>query len=194
MKNYKIRGRTSMKRQNENSMEKKQHKYSEQKNRTAKINQTALFSVTFIELLLIFALVIQTFVISTNYGKLGIIPLVILLIGLIVNWVVYNKNTVSEQLKYIMLVGFSVGWIYLMVTGTNVVVPFYIYPIILATILYHDVKFEKTVFYMVLGFNIVRIIQFAAGEVFTTDQTAFISTIVNFAVIIIIHITAVLSQ
>ena len=194
MKNYKIRGRTSMKRQNENSMEKEQHKYSEQKNRTAKINQTALFSVTFIELLLIFALVIQTFVIATNYGKLGIIPLVVLFIGLIVNWVVYNKNTVSEQLKYIMLAGFTVGWIYLMVTGTNVVVPYYMYPIILATILYHDKKFEKIVFYIVLGCNIIRIIQFAVGGVFTTNQTAFISTIVNFAVIIIIHITAVLSQ
>lgn len=44
----KYNGGISMNRQNDESAEKKQRRYSEQKNRTAKINQTAMISVTFI--------------------------------------------------------------------------------------------------------------------------------------------------
>lgn len=183
-----------MKKQNENLLGKKQHKYSEQSNRTGKINQTALISMTFIELLLIFALVIQTFVIPTSYGKMGIIPLVILLVGLIINWVVYNKNRVSEKLRYIVLGSFMIGWAYLIVTGTNVVIPFYIYPLIMVTILYHDIKFERITFFTVLFFNIIRAIIFKVTGRFDQSDVAYISTIVNFLIIIVVHVIAVLSQ
>lgn len=164
------------------------------RNRTAKINQTAMISVTFIELLLIFALIIQTFVVSTNFGKLGIIPLIVLIVGLVVNWVIYNKNKYNERLKYIMLSSFLVGWVYLMLLGTNILVPYYIYPIILATILYHDKKFEKVSFYFILGINGIRCIQFTISSIFTSDNIAFISMVVNIAVIIIIHAVAGLSE
>ena len=60
-------------------------KYSERRNRTRKTNQMALISITFVEVLLILALVIQTFVVETNYGKLGLIPLMVLLVGVIIN-------------------------------------------------------------------------------------------------------------
>lgn len=169
-------------------------KYSERRNRTRKTNQTALISITFVEVLLILAMIIQTFMVKTNYGKLGIIPLIVLLVGVIVNWVVYKKNKTSEKLRYIMLASFLIGWIYLIVTGTNVVIPFYIYPIIIATVLYHDRKFERITFYSVLFFNIVRAIKFVITGLFLADNITFISAVVNFEVIIVVHVVAVLSE
>ena len=83
-------------------------KYSERRNRTRKTNQMALISITFVEVLLILALVIQTFVVETNYGKLGLIPLMVLLVGVIINWVVYKKNKTSEKLRYFMLASFLI--------------------------------------------------------------------------------------
>ena len=69
-----------------------QHRYSVPENRTRKTNQTVLVNVTIIELFLLFALFIQTFVKKTAYGKLGMAPLVLLLIGMVVNIVVYIRN------------------------------------------------------------------------------------------------------
>ena len=54
-------------------------KYSDASVRRTKVNQTALVSITIIEVLLIFALFVQTFAVETNYGKMGIIPAIILL-------------------------------------------------------------------------------------------------------------------
>ena len=133
----------------ENTQNKVQRKYNDAANRHGKVNQTAMISLTFIELLLILALVIQTFAVKTNFGKLGIFPLIVLIVGAIVNWVVYRKNKKSTKLKYFMLSTFFVGWFFLMVAGTNVMVSFYIYPLVVATILYYDKKFERITFYMV---------------------------------------------
>lgn len=184
-----------MENENSYSQKKTQHKYAEQENRTKKINQTALISITFIELLLILALIVQTFITKTAYGKMGLIPMAILIAGIPTNWICYIRNKASERLKYIILSSFLVGWAYLILTGTNVLIPFYIYPIIVATILYHDRKYEKITFYTVLVLNIIHtIIWTVTGYLFGGSDTAFVSVIVNLEIIIIIHIIATLSE
>lgn len=170
-------------------------KYSRHKNRTRKINQTAIVSITFIELLLILALVIQTFVSKTSYGKMGLVPMLVLVAGVVINWIFYNKDKESEKLRYIILSSFLIGWFYLIITGTNVLIPFYIYPIMIATILYHDEKFEKLAFGVVLTGGILRTVIWAAtGYLFDGSDTALVSVVVNFEIIIIIHIISRLSQ
>lgn len=68
-----------------NVVRKEARKYADESNQIAKVNQTTIISLTFIELLLVLALVIQTFVIPTSFGKLGIFPLIILAVGVVVN-------------------------------------------------------------------------------------------------------------
>lgn len=169
-------------------------KYKELENRNAKTNQLAVISITFLELLLIFALVIQTFVVKTSYGKMGLLPLGILVISAVINWVLYKRDKTSEKLKYAMLLGFLFGWGYLMVTGTNILVGSYIYPVLVALVLYRDVKFEKLVFGTVLGISILRTIIWAISGYLlgTVDGMPLIATIVNYVFIIVAHITAVL--
>ncbi|MDD6440674.1 MAG: hypothetical protein PUG71_00870 [bacterium] len=53
---------------------------------------------------MIFALLIQTFVTVNSYGKLGIVPIIVLIIGVIVNLVVYFNYNQIEKLKYIIIV------------------------------------------------------------------------------------------
>ena len=152
-----MNGGTTMS-QTESNMESVIRTYSDPNERRKKVNQTALISITVIEVLLIFALFVQTFAVATNYGKMGIIPAVILLVGVIVNWVIYKRDKANAKLKYIMLASIIVGWGYLMITGENVMVTFYIYPIFIANILYHDKKYEKTTFWLVMAIGILRTI------------------------------------
>ena len=169
--------------------------YSDADERRKKVNKTALISITVIEVLLIFALFVQTFAVATSYGKMGIIPAVILLVGVVVNWVIYIKDRANKKLKYIMLASIIIGWGYLMLTGENVMVTFYIYPILIATILYHDKKYETTTFRLVLAMGILRTViwQFK-NLLFSGSNIAFISLVVNFEIIIVIHTVAKLSE
>lgn len=169
-------------------------KYKELENRNAKTNQLAVISITFLELLLIFALVIQTFVVKTSYGKMGLLPLGILVTSAIINWVIYKRDKTSEKLKYAMLLGFLIGWGYLMITGTNILAGSYIYPVLVALVLYRDVKFEKLVFGTVLGISILRTIIWAISGYLlgSVDGMPFIATVVNYVFVIVVHITAVL--
>lgn len=169
--------------------------YSDAGVRTRKINQMVMISITFLELLLIFALFVQTFMVETLYGKMGVIPLLILIIGVVINMVIYIRNNDNPRLRYSIFISFVIGWGYLMLTGTNQVVPYYIYPLIIATILYFDKRYEKMVFWSVLGINILHvIIWFFRGVLFLADGMAFISSLVNIIVVILLHITAVLSE
>ena len=172
-----------------------QHRYSVPENRTRKTNQTVLVNVTIIELFLLFALFIQTFVKKTAYGKLGMAPLVLLLIGMVVNIVVYIRNKGSLRFKYILFASFWICWTFLMVTGVNLLVSSYAYPVIIVSILYYDKKFERTVLGSVLATNIARIIVWAArGFLFGSEEgSAFISVVVGILVLVVVIVTAKLS-
>lgn len=169
-------------------------KYNELKNRTAKTSQLAIISITILELLLLFALFIQTFVVETSYGKMGVIPMGILLVSIVANWIIYKINRSNEKLKYAMLIGFLIGWGYLMLTGTNILVYYYIFPVLVALILYRDVKFERFTFFIVLGITLLRIIIWVVnGYLFATlDGSALISTVTAIIFIIVVHIVAIL--
>ena len=170
-------------------------RYSDAKARTKKVNQTALISITVIEVLLIFALFVQSIAIETNYGKMGFVPAVILLVGVVLNWILYIKDRSSEKLRYVILASFIVGWGYLMITGENVMVTFYIYPILIATILYYDKKYEKITFWLVMAIGLIRtIIWLVNGYLFGGSNIAFISLVINFEVVIVVHVIARLSE
>lgn len=176
------------------TIEKVERKYNNRSNQIAKVNKTTIISLTFIELLLILAMVIQTFIYETAFGKLGIIPILILIGGVVVNWVCYLKDHKSDRLRYYMFWGFIISWIYLMVLGTNVMVSFYVYPLIIATILYHDSKMEKMLFYTILGATVIRAIMWLInGQLFGGDAVSLISIIVHLEIIIVLHTIAKLS-
>lgn len=174
---------------------KTERKYKDLGNRNAKTNQLAIISITLLELLLIFGLVvqfIQAFFSASTYGKLGLVPIVVLIVSMVWNWVIYIKDRTSEKLKYVMMIGFLVGWAYLMVTGTGILVGSYIYPVLIACILYRDVKYERVVFWIVLAVNVVRMVVWVIKGVLmaSADGSGLITTVLSYVVIIVIHITA----
>lgn len=170
-----------------------ERKYSDRKNRLHKINKMAMLYVTIIELLVIFALVIQTFVTPTSYGKLGILPLVVLVAGMIADWIIYLKEKSSERLKYVMILCYLIGWGYLMLTGTNILVTFYVFPVYAAAILYYDKRFERITFYSILTITLIRTVMWLANGYLInggTHGSVLVSTIIGLLVISVIHATA----
>lgn len=178
------------------TLEKVERKYSDIRNQIAKVNKNTIIGLTIIELFLIFALILQASKYSkqTAFGKLGIVPTIILLVGVVVNWVMYIRDKKSDKLRYYMFVSFIVGWIYLMVLGTNILVSFYIYPLVIATLLYHDKKYEHMLFYSMLGATVLRTIAWAkSGQLLGGDSVSITSIIVHLEIIIILHSIAKLS-
>lgn len=174
---------------------KTERKYNDLGNRNAKTNQLAIISITLLELLVIFGLVvqfIQSFFSVSAYGKLGLVPIVILLISMVWNWVAYIKDRTSDKLKYIMMMGFLIGWSYLMITSNNILIGYYVFPALVASILYRDVKYEKIVFWIVLAVSIVRTVKWGITGVLmaSADGSTLISIVVVYVVIFVIHITA----
>ena len=175
-------------------MGKVERKYNNRLNQVAKVNQTTIISLTFIEVLLILALVIQTFMYDTSFGRLGLGPMIILIVGVIVNWACYFRNKQSEKLRYYMVASFILGWVYLMVVGSNIMVSFYIYPLVIATIVYHDSKLERLLFYIVLATTFIRMIAWAiSGQLLGGDMISLISIVVHLEIIIVVHIISKLS-
>ena len=177
-------------------LEKSHRRYSDRQNQMAKVNKTTIIGITIIELFLVFALALQSSKYSkqTAFGKLGIVPLIILLVGVIVNWIMYIRDKKSDKLRYYMFASFIIGWIYLMVLGTNVLVSFYIYPLVIATLLYHDKKYERMLFYSMLGATVLRTIAWAkSGQLLGGDSVSITSIIVHLEIIIILHSIAKLS-
>ena len=179
-----------------NTLDKVERKYSDRRNQIAKVNKTTIIGLTIIEIFLIFALILQASKYSnqTAFGKLGIVPTIILIVGVIVNWGIFIRDKKSDKLRYYMFASFIVGWVYLMVLGTNVMVSFYIYPLVVATMLYHDKKYEHMLFYSMLGATALRTIAWAkSGQLLGGDSISITSIIVHLEIIIILHSIAKLS-
>lgn len=173
---------------------KEERRFSVQENRTAKVNKTALVNVTLIELILLFGLFIQIMQ-KTSYGMMGVGPMFILFVGIIVNIVVYNKHKGTEKLKYVMLVSFLLSWAYLMVTGTNILVNSYSYPILIISIIYYDALFEKWVFFTCGFATILRIVIWCVTGTMLSDPSGnmLISSVVSVIILIVLHLTSSLA-
>lgn len=177
--------------------EKGHRKYSNRRNQIAAVNKTTIIGITIIEVFLIFALILQAAKYSHQFafGKLGIVPTIILIVGVIINWGIYLKNKKSDKLRYAMFASFIIGWVYLMVLGINVMVSFYIYPLVVAALVYHDKKFERSMFYVIIGATVLRTIAWArSGQLLGGDSISITSIIVHLLIITIIHSNAKLSR
>ncbi len=177
----------------EEKFEVKVRKYSSEGNRVTKINKIVILVTTVIELLLILALSIQTFASQTDYGKLGIVPLAVLIIGIVVNWVMYKKDKSSGKLKYIVMTTYLIGWVYIMLTGSNALVTSYVFPIMIIAILYYDTKFMKIMYSVTLSTTLLRAVIWAFDSRLF-DQTALISTVMGVIVLGAIYNIAITAK
>lgn len=166
-------------------------KYSSKENRTIKTNWIMIVITTIVELFLVFALFFQTFLQQTAYGKMGVIPLAVLVLGVIINWIMYKKDNTSEKLKYIIVISYLIGWVYLMVTGANAMVTSYVFPIMITAILYYDKKFMKIIYGIILGAILARGVVWGITGHLLADQSNIVSEVMGFIVIFIIYIIAV---
>lgn len=165
-------------------------KYSEKPTRDAKANHTVLILMTVMEMLLVLVLSVQIATPDNTYGMLGIVPIVVMLVGAVVNWVIYLRERSSEKLRYIMLGSYVIGWGYLMVTGSNAMICTYIFPVMIALILYYDRKFEKRAFIVIMAIMVLHGIILAVSGKIISDDVTFISVFIGILVVLAYHVTA----
>lgn len=172
----------------------KNRKYSNKGNRTAKANCIVLRIMSVVEALMILALSVQLFSADNTYGMLGIVPILVLLLGAIINWSVYVKNRSDEKLRYIMFISYMIGWGYLMITGVNVMISSYIFAVLIAAILFYDRKFERIIFGVSMAFVLLRAVLWGISGRLIGEELALISIVIGILVVITIYVTAMIAK
>ncbi|MEG0806093.1 MAG: methyl-accepting chemotaxis protein [Lachnospiraceae bacterium] len=120
-------------------IDEKIHKFSDEKLRAARTNLCVIISVTLIEAIILLGFISQGA--KLGYTVALTVPIFALFIGLIANWVVYFINRESKFLRYIIAIGFLVGYCFIVLTGENSLGVIYIFPMLVAMLLYYDTKF-----------------------------------------------------
>ena len=165
-------------------------KYSEKPARDAKANQTVLLLITVMDIPVLRTLYLHFTSAAMPFGKLAALPAALLAAGTAVSWAMYVKNRPGEPLRYVMLGSFLIGWGYLMVQGTSVMVGAYIFPVMTALILYYDRKFEKRAFASIMAFMVLRGVVLAASGNLLEDDVTAVSVGIGIAVALSYNITA----
>ena len=114
-------------------------KYSTKEARLAKTNFSLIVSMTIIEVFLVLMCVLQ-FITADNLRPLVIgPPMVILIIGVIANWVVYLKDRSSFKFRIVAMLVFLLAYAWINLSGGSNFVVMYILPPLYCLILYSDV-------------------------------------------------------
>ena len=165
-------------------------KYSEKPARDAKANQTVLLLMAFMDIPLTLALLSQFVSKDISYGKMAALPVAVLLLGTLVSFGMYFKDRSGETLRYVMLGTFLAGWGYMMLTAKSVLACTYIFPMMIALILYYDRKFEKRAFAGIMAFMVLRGVVLAAAGSLTGDELTLVSVCIGITVALTYHVTA----
>lgn len=87
-----------------------------------------------------------------------LISVALIAINMVITMVAYRANRQGQAFKYIMAVGFCVVYTFIMATGVNLMVFFYLIPVLIGAMIYHDTKF-MSIFAIFLAFtNLARTI------------------------------------
>ncbi len=123
----------------------KQRRYSDRKARVAKTNKSVLISMTIIEGYLLLAFVLQ--IVTGSNLKMIVIgpPLVLLCIGIPLNWITYMRNRASENFRLVANVLFMGIYAWMNLSGGSDYVVMYALPMLYCMILYSDKKFNRIV-------------------------------------------------
>lgn len=135
----------------------KRRKYSERAARVEKINQISLCSVTVVELIYFVSIFFQMVVLKQGDISKRLPPLIILAVGMGINWVIFLKRRNSIHLRYAIILPFLIayGWLGFIDEGPYSVV--YVIPILLCYLLYYDIKCSGYVSVAVIALLVVRV-------------------------------------
>lgn len=121
-------------------------KYSEESARIGRINFTVLLNAILLEIFIILGLAVQSGM-GKEKGDTNLQKIITLILSLaiIINWILYLKDKNETGLKFIISGGFIIGYTCLVLTSKSDHVVVYVYPLLIAAILYYDLK------YMIIG-------------------------------------------
>lgn len=121
-------------------------KYSEESARIGRINFTVLLNAILLEIFIILGLAVQRGM-GKEKGDTNLQKIITLILSLaiIINWILYLKDKNETGLKFIISGGFIIGYTCLVLTSKSDHVVVYVYPLLIAAILYYDLK------YMIIG-------------------------------------------
>lgn len=172
----------------------KVRRYSDKANRTAEANKILLLVATITEALLIVTLFIQFITSKTTAGKLGIVPMIILFVGVVINWGLYRVNKSNEKLRYIVMATYLISWTYLMLTDDNILITSYIFPLFMTIILYYDKTFNKFMYGSTGVITLVRAVKWGMTGYLTEEPNAIISIVAAIIVLGVIYFTSVTAK
>lgn len=150
-----------------------------------RINITLLVSWLSIIAILITTYLFEVFMGERSLAYLGVFSL-IMIIPWIISWLLYCKKKDWDKLGYVIVVGYSVMYLFVMFTGATQMVYTYILPLLCFLILYHRPALILFTFGISMVMNIVALVyQHSLSAIATSDikevEIRFASLIICFA-------------
>lgn len=133
-------------------------RYSKREARVEKVNQIFSIALTINESLLLLAFLAQILFGSANYTIIGV-PIAVMAVSLILNWVMYLKNRSSTLLKYVISGGFIIAYAWLNLSGGAAYVIVYIIPLLVPCLLYYDRKFSRQISIIGIIILLLRVVR-----------------------------------
>lgn len=168
------------------AFEVKHRKYSERGARVGKVNQVLLFSMTLVEALYLASFILQTVILKKGDVLSELPPVILLVVGLGINWVYYLKVPNSIKLRYSVMGSFLLAYAWLGFVDDKPYSVVYIVPPLLCYLLYYDIKCSRIVSILTISLIIIRVIFSITTGVGLEDGSAS-----SLAIVSILTITTV---
>lgn len=171
----------------ENGFTVKERKFSKREARVGKANQTVLMSLTFVEGFLFLGFFVQILMGQANLVVIGL-PTVALIVGLIVDWILYLKDKDASYLRYVMLGSFLLAYVWLNLMSSATYVLIYCVPQLLCCLLFYDQKFNRRVTVIAVGCIVLRMVKWLI-QTGTIEQMEFMLAFITILTLIFFEIT-----
>ena len=154
-----------------------------------RINKMVFGCYITIAIILFVAYLIEVIKGTRTIGYFGVFA-VLLVVPVILAAIVKAKDAESKQLKYVVGIGYLITYIFVILTGNTDMTFVYILPMMVAFMLYSDVKFLITINIISLLANVVTVVADGTANGWTADYIT--NAEIRIAVVIVTGVFAVL--
>ena len=133
--------------------------YSDTATRFANSNKIMRICINIMEVVLLALFLMQILLTTTaDYTVIGV-PTVLYIVGLIVNNIIYMKDSSTKKFRYTAIPVYLAAWAWLSIFSPNTYVIMYILPILFCMILYSDAKLSVIISVTTIAVMLIRVVK-----------------------------------
>lgn len=142
----------------------KERKYDVKEKRYQRNNKVNIIIATLMSIIIVGGMIVQTSAGIAGSLASVVIPSVFFILSVIIGWGWYIKNPNNNFITLIMDIFFTIGYTFLVLTAKNSFVSIHIFPLLVGSLLFFNVKFITYYSIIVFIINMIRVVLALGGH------------------------------